>query len=431
VKKGFQATPQDKLVERAYLVGVSLPDSSIAKEREHLDELAALATTAGAVVVGSSVQGRTRIDGATFIGTGKASRVKEECERLNANLIIFDNDLSPAQARNLEEILGINVIDRTELILDIFARHAKSQQAKIQVELARLVYTLPRLRRLWGHLSRQQGGIGTRGGPGETQLEIDRRRVRERIAHLKRQLERISRRRDLLRKSRNGLPVVAVVGYTNTGKSTLMNAMTSAATLAENQLFATLDTLTRKLENKNHAPVLVVDTVGFIRKLPHHLVESFKATLADIAEADLWLHVIDAAHPGFTEQMEIADQTLQSINESRVRTLYVFNKIDAVDPDTLDGLRKRYPEAVFVSAKRLIGIDELEGRIHETLLGRILRVEVRISVSDGKGIAQVKSLVKEPKSSLEDGVCVLEGTIQSGLADRLERISGVRVRYLL
>jgi len=430
VKKGFQIAPDERLVERAYLVGVSLPDSSIAREREHLDELAALATTAGAVVVGSAIQGRTRIDGATFIGLGKVARIKEECEQLNANLIIFDSDLSPAQTRNLEKALGISVIDRTELILDIFARHAKSQQAKIQVELAQLVYTLPRLRWLWEHLSRQQGGIGTRG-PGETQLEIDRRRVRERITHLKRQLEKLDQRRDVLRKSRNGLPVVAVVGYTNTGKSTLMNALTSAATLAENQLFATLDTLTRKLESTNHAPILIVDTVGFIRKLPHHLVESFKATLADIAEADLWLHVIDASHPAFAEQMEVADQTLLSINGAPVKMLYAFNKIDAVDPDMLEGLKRRYPEAVFISARRLTGIDELEKRIHEALLGQVLRVEVKIPIDDGKSIAQVKSLLKEPKSSLEDGLCVLEGTIQSGLADQLERIPSVSVRYLL
>jgi GTP-binding protein HflX len=411
-------------------VGVSLPNSSIAREREHLEELAALATTAGAVVVGTTVQGRTRIDGATFIGLGKVSRVKEECEHLGANLIIFDSDLSPAQTRNLEKALSIHVIDRTELILDIFARHAKSQQAKIQVELAQLVYTLPRLRWLWEHLSRQQGGIGTRG-PGETQLEIDRRRVRERITHLKKQLEKLGRRRDVLRRSRNGLPVVAVVGYTNTGKSTLMNVLTSADTLAENQLFATLDTLTRRLESANHTPILVVDTVGFIRKLPHHLVDSFKATLADIAEADLWLHVVDASHPGFAEQMEIADETLRSIHESHVKTLYAFNKIDVLDPDTLDGLKRRYPDAVFISAKRLIGLDELEKRIDEALLGRTLRVEVRIPLDDGKGIAQAKSLLKEPKSSLVDGVCVLEGTIQSVLADELERIPGASVRYLL
>jgi GTP-binding protein HflX len=430
VKKGFQAAPQEKLVERAYLVGVSLPDSSIAREREHLDELAALATTAGAIVVGSTIQSRKRIDAATFVGPGKVAKIKEECGRLDANLVVFDNDLTPAQSRNLEKVLALNVIDRTELILDIFARHAKSQQAKIQVELAQLVYTLPRLTRLWEHLSRQAGGIGTRG-PGETQLEIDRRRIRERIARLKQDLKKFGRRRDLLRRSRNGLPIVAIVGYTNTGKSTLMNAMTSAGTLAENQLFATLDTLTRKLENEDRAPILVVDTVGFIRKLPHHLIESFNATLADIAEADLWLHVVDASHPGFAEQMTVADETLRSISAADQRTLYVFNKIDLVDKSVIRGLKRRYPAAAFISARRRSGIVELEDRVYETLFGKTLRVEVRLPVSDGKGIAKVRSLLKDHASTIEDGLCVVKGTIQSGLSDRLERIAGVRVRYLL
>jgi GTP-binding protein HflX len=224
---------------------------------------------------------------------------------------------------------------------------------------------------------------------------------------------------------------VAIVGYTNTGKSTLMNALTSAGALAENQLFATLDTLTRKLDTDHRAPVLVVDTVGFIRKLPHHLVESFKATLADIAEADLWLHVVDAAHPGFAEQMEVADQTLRSIGSAEVKTLYVFNKIDALDADALKGLRRRYPDALFISAKRLVGIDELEDRMHETLLGRSLRVQVRIPVSEGRRIAEVRSMLKGQSSAVEDGVWVVEGSIQSGLADQLERIPGIDVRYLL
>jgi GTP-binding protein HflX len=430
VKKGFQVAPQEKLVERAYLVGVSLPDSSIPTEREHLDELSALATTAGAVVVGSTIQSRRRINAATYVGPGKVARIKEESERLAANLVVFDSDLSPAQSRNLEKVLGLNVIDRTELILDIFARHAKSQQAKIQVELAQLVYALPRLTRLWDHLSRQAGGIGTRG-PGETQLEIDRRRIRDRITHLKRDLKKFGRRRELLRRSRNGLPVVAIVGYTNTGKSTLMNAMTSAGTLAENQLFATLDTLTRRLESGDRAPILVVDTVGFIRKLPHHLIESFKATLADIAEADLWLHVIDASHPGFPDQMAVADETLRSISAAHQKTLYVFNKIDAVESDVVDGLKRRYPDAVFISARRGTGVAVLEDRVQETLFGRILRVEVRLPVSDGKGIAQARSLLKDHHSSVDDGSCVLVGTILSGLSDQLERIAGVRVRYLL
>jgi GTP-binding protein HflX len=429
VKKGFQLAPHEKLVERAYLVGVSLPDSPITQDKEHLNELAQLATTAGAIVVDKTIQGRTRIDGATFIGPGKAREIKEECERLGANLLIFDSDLSPAQARNLEKIVNINVIDRTELILDIFARNARTQQAKTQVELAQLIYTLPRLRKLWDHLSRQQGGIGTRG-PGETQLEVDRRRIYERIGRLKKQLAAFERRKDILRQSRDGMPVVAIVGYTNTGKSTLMNAVTGADAFTENRLFATLDTLTRKIDSKNHTPILLVDTVGFIRKLPHHLVESFKATLGDVAEADLWLHVIDASHPGFIEQMEVTDATLQSIKHSEVETLYVFNKIDGIDPDELEGLRIRYPDAVFISAKHGTGLGDLEDCIHEMLLGRDLRVEVRIRASDGKGIAIAKSLLQEPRSSLEDGVYIVEGTIQSRLTDQLERIKGAQVRYL-
>ena len=429
MKKGFQLAPQEKLVERAYLVGVALPDSSIAAERDHLGELQQLAMTAGAVVVGSTVQGRTRIDGATFIGPGKAQKIKAECERLDANLLIFDSDLSPAQARNVERILEINVIDRTELILDIFARHAKSQQAKTQVELAQLIYTLPRLRKLWDHLSRQQGGIGTRG-PGETQLEVDRRRVRDRISRLKKELKTFDRRSEVVRESRNGFPIVALVGYTNTGKSTLLNAMTGANTLTENQLFATLDTLTRKMETKRRTSVLLVDTVGFIRKLPHHLVESFKATLGDIATSDLWLHVIDASHPGYVDQMKVADDTLHQIRGSNIEKIYVFNKTDLVDEETAEGLRMRYPDAVFLSAKQKRGLEELKQRIDQSLFGRNVEVEVRIRAIDGRGIAKIKSLLRKPSSSMENGFCIVKGLIDSAHMDRLDRVTGIEVRYL-
>ena len=430
MKKGFQLAPHNKREEKAYLVGVSLPDSPLAEEKSHLDELEQLAITAGAMVVGKTIQGRTRINGATFIGPGKAQAIKEECERLGVNLLIFDSDLSPAQARNLEKILNINVIDRTELILDIFARHAKTQQAKIQVELAQLIYTLPRLRKLWDHLSRQQGGIGTRG-PGETQLEVDRRRVYERISRLKKQLRAVDKRTDTLRKSRNGLPVVALVGYTNAGKSTLLNAMTGANTPTEDQLFATLDTLTRKMDTTHNREILLVDTVGFIRKLPHHLVESFKATLDDIGNADLCLHVVDAAHPDFVEQMSIADTTLQTIKRSDADAIVVFNKIDRLDEVTVEGLRQRYPDAVFISAATGSGLDELTGTVEETLFGKNLAVEVKISTTDGKGIAVVKSLLHEPTSSIENGYYIVKGVIESDLMERLEAVSGVSVRYFL
>ena len=430
MKKGFQLAPQEKLIERAFLVGVSLPDSPIAVERDHLDELQQLAITAGADVVGSTIQGRTRIDGATFIGPGKAQEIKAECERLRANLLIFDTDLSPAQSRNLEKILDINVIDRTELILDIFARHAKSQQAKTQVELAQLIYTLPRLRKLWDHLSRQQGGIGTRG-PGETQLEVDRRRVRDRISRLKKQLKTFDKRSEVVRESRNGCPVVSLIGYTNTGKSTLMNALTGANTLTEDQLFATLDTLTRKMESKTRTVVLLVDTVGFIRKLPHHLVESFKATLGDIATANLCLHVIDASHPGYVDQMKVADDTLHEIRAANIDKIYVFNKIDLIDEETIEGLRLRYPDAVFISAERKRGLDKLKRRIDQSLFGKDLEVEVRVRAIDGRGIAKVKSLLQRPTSSLENGFCIFKGLIDTGHMESLERVTGVEIRYLL
>jgi GTP-binding protein HflX len=429
VKPAFQLAPPEKLIERAYLVGVALPDSSIAEAEEHLDELRQLATTAGAVVVGSTVQGRTRLDGATFIGPGKAEELRLQCQRLDVNLLILDGDLSPAQARNLEKILGINVIDRTELILDIFARHAKTQQAKVQVELAQLIYSLPRLRRLWDHLSRQQGGIGTRG-PGETQLEVDRRRVRERISRLKKQLKEFDKRRDVLRESRNGYPLVALVGYTNTGKSTLMNALTGANTRAENRLFATLDTLTRRMATKTHDPVLLVDTVGFIRKLPHHLVESFKATLSDTAKADLCIHVIDASHPAAVEQMEVADRTLQEIRGTDTGKIYVFNKIDVLDASKLEGLKARYPDAVFVSAREGAGLEELRTRIEREAFGRDLRVEVKLKAADGKAIARVQSLLHDASGALHNGHFIVTGTIDSHHMIDVERVDGAIVRYL-
>lgn len=429
MKRGFQLTPQEKLIERAFLVGVTLPQSSREAEQDHLEELWQLARTAGAEVVGTTIQARTRIDGATFIGPGKAEEIKSECTRLGANLLILDNDLSPAQARNLEKILNINVIDRTELILDIFARHAKTQQAKTQVELAQLIYTLPRLRKLWDHLSRQQGGIGTRG-PGETQLEVDRRRVRDRIVRLKKQLKTFDKRGDVVRESRNGFPVVALVGYTNTGKSTLMNALTGANAVVEDQLFATLDTLTRRMETRTRAPVLVVDTVGFIRKLPHHLVESFKATLGDITKANLCLHVVDASHPGYADQMAAADSTLEEIKGMDFDRIYVFNKTDVLAEEAIDGLRVRHPEAVFISATKRQGLDQLKQSVEQKLFGKNLTVEVKIRAADGKGIAQIRSLLLDTRSSLENGFCVFTGSIETKHVDHLEKIAGAQIRYL-
>jgi GTP-binding protein HflX len=408
---------------------VSLPWSTVAREREHLEELAQLATTAGAVVAGRAVQARTRIDGATFIGAGKARMIGEECVRLGANLLIFDDDLSPAQAHNLEKILGFNVIDRTELILDIFARHAKTQQSKIQVELAQLQYALPRLRRMWEHLSRQAGGIGSRG-PGETQLEVDRRRIHQRMGHLRRELSRIGTRRETLRRSRNGLPVVALVGYTNAGKSSLMRQLTGADALVRDQLFATLDTMTRRMVTRNHGDVLLVDTVGFIRKLPDHLVTSFKATLEDTAQADLYLHVVDLSHGSYEEQMAVTDSTMATLDGGGTGTIHVFNKIDRMNGAEVDGLRERYPGGVFVSARDGTGVDILRERVEAHFYGGNVRVEIRVGAGDGRALARVRSLVHDAVVDYQEDICVIGGSVESRDMGRLEAVDGASVRYL-
>ncbi|HEX6790173.1 MAG TPA: GTPase HflX [Candidatus Krumholzibacteria bacterium] len=431
-------------VERAYLVGVTLPGGSAASTHEHLDELAQLASTAGAEVVGRAVQGRSRIDATTYIGEGKVAELKEVCEQWAVNLVVFDDDLSPAQGKNLEKLLNVRVIDRSELILDIFARHAKTQQAKIQVELAQLEYSLPRLKRFWEHLERQAGGIGARG-PGETQLEVDRRKIHQRISSLKRQLKKIDLQRETLRRARGGRHVAALIGYTNAGKSTVMNQLTGAEVLVRDQLFATIETTTRRLNGNGHAngngktngngnghhDVLLIDTVGFIRKLPDHLKTSFKATLGDTAQAELYLHVVDVSHPAWEEQRDIADMTVRSIENPGVKTIYVFNKIDRVSPDILEGLRARFPDAVFISAAEGVGIETLRGHIESFFYGRNVRVEVVLPAGDGKSISAVRSLLHDASNLYEDELCVVSGTVESGNMGRLEAIPGARVRYLM
>jgi GTP-binding protein HflX len=445
VKKGFEITSHTR-PERAYLIGVSLPASSVGQEHEYLDELEQLAGTAGADVVGRAVQARTRIDGATYIGEGKAREIKEACARTGANLLMFNNDLSPAQARNLEKILEINLIDRTELILAIFARHAKTQAAKIQVELAQLQYALPRLVRMWDHLERQAGGIGTRG-PGETQLEVDRRRIHQRMASLRRELAKLSRRKDTVRRSRRELRVVALIGYTNAGKSTLMQRLTGAEVFIEDQLFATLDTTTRRLRTGSNGAngsngggdgtgggrdsILLIDTVGFIRKLPHHLVTSFRATLEDIAQADLYLHVVDASHPAFEEHMEVTDNTVRDIENPGVSTVYVFNKLDRLDDTEVERLRRRYPDAVFVSARQNTGLDQLWDAVDTFFHGKNLRVEVKIPAGEGRTIARVRDILRNARGTFVDDVCVLNGSIETDQMGRLESVAGTEIRYLI
>ena len=415
-------------------MGVALRGASAEAAHEHLDELEQLAITAGAEVVGRAVQGRGRIDATTYIGAGKVSELKEICDNWAVNLVVFDDDLSPAQAKNLEKILNVRVIDRTELILDIFARHAKSTQSKIQVELAQLEYSLPRLKSFWQHLERQAGGIGARG-PGETQLEVDRRKIYQRISNLKRLLKKIDLRRETLRRARGERHVAALIGYTNAGKSTVMRRLTGAEVLVRDQLFATIDTTTRRLNGNGngngHHDVLLIDTVGFIRKLPDHLKTSFKATLGDTAQAELYLHVVDISHPAWEEQMEIADTTVSSIDNPGAQTIYVFNKIDRLATDLLEGLRSRFPDAVFVSAAEGEGMDLLGDRIDEFFYGRNVRVEVILPAGDGKTISLVRRLLHDAHNDYLNDLCVLSGTIESKLMNRLEAIPGTQVRYLI
>ena len=339
--KHLISTQQPK--EKALLVGVELPS------RQHqvplaysLEELERLAKTAGATVLGKHAQQVRNVTPATLIGRGKVDEIQASIKEHDANLVIVDEDLTPAQQRNLETAFKVRVVDRSQLILDIFAQRARSNEGKLQVELAQLEYLLPRLTRQWTHLSPLGGGIGTRG-PGETQLEVDRRRIRERIGHLKRRLETVERTRTLQRKERHEVPfaTVALVGYTNAGKSTLMNTLTRAGVFVEDKLFATLDPTTRALRLASGDKVMIVDTVGFINKIPHSLIEAFKSTLEEVSRADLLLHLVDMANPLYDEQIQIIEKVLSEIGAGEIPTLLVPNKIDVVDELPLRELKSK------------------------------------------------------------------------------------------
>ncbi len=348
-------------------MGVQTPDTTPDDLKDGLDELELLTDTAGADTAQRITQSLPRIQSSTFIGKGKVEQLRQAVERHKADLVVFDDDLTPVQVRNLEKALSskddpVKLVDRSGLILDIFADRARSSQAKAQVELAQLEYLRSRLTRAWTHLERQKGGIGMRG-PGETQIETDRRLIGKRIAVLKDQLDRIDRQRTTQRKGRADQTRVALVGYTNAGKSTLMNALADENVFAENRLFATLDATTRQVDLDTNKSVLLADTVGFIRKLPHSLVESFKSTLDETREADLLLHVVDVTHPNAEDHIRVVNETLKELEAQDKPTLMVFNKVDALkDRGLLDQLRATYDNAVFIAAARGIGLDELRDR---------------------------------------------------------------------
>ena len=348
---------------RAFLIGVALPRQEPLEAEEHLAELAALADTAGAEVVGRAIQARKAPDPKLYIGGGKADEIAAQVAALGADVVLFDEDLTGAQAKNLEGVLKVPVVDRSGVILEIFERRARSREARTQVELARLNYELPRLTRKWGHLSRQVGGIGVRGGEGETQLEADRRVLTRRAARLKRELEKIDQMRKNQRRGRSEVPVVALAGYTNAGKSTLFNRLTRDGTLVEDRLFATLDSrLRRGALDDQKWPVVFADTVGFIRKLPHHLVASFRSTLDEVVDADLVVHVVDRSHPRWEEQKRVAEEVMESLGVEPERLLTVYNKSDRVDP-----LEPRAAGELHLSALTGDGLDDLREAIADRL----------------------------------------------------------------
>ena len=427
------------------LVGAPRKGSAEAAQvDEHLDELGRLADTAGAEVVGRTQQ---RLEAPTptfYLGQGKVEELKGLVRDTRSTLVLFDEPLSPVQGTSLEKALAVRVMDRTEVILDIFATRARSAEAKMQVELAQLEYLLPRLTRMWTHLSRIRGGIGLRG-PGETQLETDRRVIRRKISGLKRRLEEVADHRANQRQGRRTLPSAALVGYTNAGKSSLLRALSGADVFVEDRLFATLDTLTREVELGGGYRFRLTDTVGFIRKLPHHLVASFRATLEEARDADLLLHVIDAAHPAWEEQVEVVDQQLQIADfgsrigresPERKRVIYVFNKSDLLpDADSfLSQVRERYPHAVLTtsipqSAIRnppSSGVERLRDALRTSAQALRPIARIRVPVEDGKLLAMLHRDSEVLNEAQLDGVIEVTARVQAWLLGKLRR-DGVEV----
>ncbi len=412
--------------ERAVLVGVVTPSARRSRVEESLDELALLADSAGADVEHRIIQERQSIDPAQFIGSGKAEEIGALVEGEKIDLVIFDDDLSPVQVRNLERVIKCKIVDRSGIILDIFASRARTSEAKTQVEVAQLQYMLPRLTRQWTHLSKQFGGIGTKG-PGETQIETDRRAIRSRLSHLRGKLTRISKERAVQRKGREQLPQVALVGYTNAGKSTLLRHFTQADVLVEDRLFATLDSTVRLVTLSAAHRILLSDTVGFIRKLPHHLVASFKSTLDEVIHADILLHVVDVSHPLFEEQIAVVDETLLDLGAQGKPTVMVFNKVDRLENRSLiTRLGQQHENAVFIAAARGINIGALEAQITKLLDANISEQTMTFSQSDYQIISEIHDMAEVLEKQYNNDEITIRFRINTIHADRLKKVLAKR-----
>jgi len=418
-------------VDRAVLVGA--PSRSFSKDLtdEHIAELGRLTDTAGGEVVGALVQRIDRPHPRYYIGDGKARELAQLVADREADLVIFDEELSPAQGKNLEGLLEVRVMDRSELILDIFATRARSHEARMQVELAQLQYLLPRLSRMWSHLSRIRGGIGLRG-PGETQLETDRRLVGKRIGDLRKKLKEVSRAREVQRRSREGTFRASLVGYTNAGKSSLLRALSGADLFVEDRLFATLDSATRNVDLGSGHEALITDTVGFIRKLPHHLVASFRSTLEEAREADVLLHVIDASDPDWEEHREVVIDVLEDLGIDDRDKILVFNKVDRITAEEAEMLAARIralepTPAVFVSAHDAASLEALRETLGARVRGRMARVTVHIPVSDGQTISTIYR-EGEVTERVDDRMEVcLTARVPRSLLGRLGEVAGVTI----
>ncbi len=413
---------KNKKVERAMLVALQTRNQNRELVEEHLAELEELADTAGADSIFKIIQTKSKMDSAFYIGKGKAEELAQLVELNDIDLAIFDDDLTPVQVRNLEKLFNRKIIDRSGLILDIFALRAKTKEAKTQVELAQLEYMLPRLTRAWTHLSKQYGGIGTKG-PGETQIETDRRMIRTRISHLKTKLKEIESQRQTQSKGRKDFVRISIAGYTNAGKSTLFNLLTKADVFAEDKLFATLDSTTRTVNFDGKEKYLVSDTVGFIRKLPPHLVASFKSTLNEVRDSDIILHMIDLSHPYYEDHLRVVDETLKEFGSKHKKEVLVFNKVDSIsDKSIIEYVRNKYRGSVIISAQKGINISSLVSSIEGIIKDSFIEEELTLGIEQTKLASQIHDLTEVTSVKYNHDTVLFKYRANKEISDKIKKL---------